>query len=418
MKCVLKAVEAIKDDLVEFTRTLVKIPSFTGQEEEVAKVVLAKLQEFGIDQSWIDEIGNVVGVLRGKSQGPNILLNGHLDVVPAGKLDNWRYDPFGAEIDADGNIRGRGTADMKGGLAALIFTMKIMKDLRDQGVEFPGDVIFSAVVFEEAAEMFGMDYLCKISLPKKELSFDICYLAEPTTGNINLGHRGKVEIVLKTQGRTAHSSQPLRGINALEKMLPVLDQIFNKMSRDLPGHPDLGQSSITVTNLVCRPGTLSIIPDECEASVDRRYIPGESPGSIVVEFEALFEEIKRRDPQFKANAGVRTFLEKSYTGYRKEVQKHHPVWIIEKDHPFVKKTQQALKRVGQKGNLGYFIGGVDGGMTAGLMGIPTIGYSGADENLAHTPDEHIPIKTLVEDTKAYAAILYQLFSLDKKHNSH
>jgi putative selenium metabolism hydrolase len=410
----LKAVEAIKDDLIEFTQTIVKIPSLTGEEEKVAKVVLAKLQDFGVDETWIDEIGNVIGVLRGQDRGPNILLNGHLDVVPAGRLESWRYDPFGAEIDANGNIQGRGTADMKGGLSALVFAMKLIKDIRDRGVELPGDVIFSAVVFEEAAEMFGMEYLCKKSLPSKELSFDVCYLAEPTTGKVNLGHRGKVELVVETQGRTAHSSQPWRGINALEKMVPVLNQIFNKAGQELPVHPDLGQCSITVTNIVCKPGALSIVPDECEISVDRRYVPEETPDGIVAEFEEILEEISKADPEFEASVRVRTLLEKSYTGYMKEVQKHHPVWIVERNHPFVQKTCQALKRIGQQGDMGYFLGGVDGGMTAGLMGIPTIGYSGADENLAHTSEENIPIKTLVEDTEAYVSIICELFDIHNK----
>ena len=408
----LKPIVAINKDLVEFCQTIVKIPSFTGQEEKVAKVILAKLLKFGIDEAWIDEIGNVIGVLRGQGQGPNILLNGHLDVVPAGELDNWRFEPFGAEIDSDGNMHGRGTVDMKGGLAALVFTMKLMKDIKDKGVSFPGNIIFSAVVHEEAAEMFGMDYLCRVSLPKKDLGFDICYLAEPTTGKINLGHRGKVEIVLKTHGRVAHSSQPWRGINALEKMTPVLDNIFNKMSHDLPSHPELGQCSITVTNAICRPGSLSVIPGECEISIDRRYIPGETPNRIVHDLETLLDSFKEKDPEFKASASVRTVLERSYTGYEKKVQKHHPVWMTAKDHPFVKKTQQALERIGKRGELGYFSAGVDGGLTAGLMGIPTIGYSGADEKLCHTPKEHISTVTLTEDTAAYVAILCELFDID------
>jgi len=407
-----KSVQGIKADLVEFTRTIVRIPSFNGEEEEVAKIVLAKLQEFGMDEAWIDGIGNVVAVLRGQGQGPNILLNGHMDVVPPGRLDHWRYNPFGAEIDGEGNLRGRGTVDMKGGLAALVFTMKMMKDLRAQGVQFPGDIIFSAVVFEEAAEMFGMEYLCKTTLPQKGLKFDVCYLAEPTGGYVNLGHRGKVEVVVETHGRTAHSSQPWRGINALEKMVPVLDQIFNHMSKNLPSHPELGQCSITITNLICKPGTLSIVPDNCEISVDRRYVPGETLDSIVAEFEEMLGEFKKTDPEFNATAYIRTFVEKSYTGYEKRVQKHHPAWIIEKDHPYVRKTCQAIKKVGRIGATGYFVGGVDGALTAGLMGIPTMGYSGADENLAHTYDEHIPIKTLVEDTEAYTAILCEMFTLN------
>ena len=121
--CAINIVEILRDDLVEFTQQIVRIPSITGEEGEIAKVILTKLREFGLDETWIDGIGNVVCVLRGQDDGPNILLNGHLDVVPAGRLENWLFDPFAAEIDNEGNIRGRGTADMKGGLAALVFTI-------------------------------------------------------------------------------------------------------------------------------------------------------------------------------------------------------------------------------------------------------------------------------------------------------
>ena len=203
---VLGKVEAIKDDLVQFAQEIVRIPSVTGEEGEVAKAVLAKLKEIGVDDAWIDGIGNVVGVLRGTGKGPNVMLNTHLDIVPAGRLENWQYDPFGAEIDQDGNIFGRGTVDIKGGTAAHIYTMKLLKDIRDkEGIPLPGDVIFSAVVYEEAAECFGMQYLCEKTLPEKNLTFDLCYLAEPTHGHVYLGHRGKVELVVTTRGETAHS---------------------------------------------------------------------------------------------------------------------------------------------------------------------------------------------------------------------
>jgi putative selenium metabolism hydrolase len=410
--CAMKAIEANRDDLIKFTQEIVRIPSVTGSEGEVAKAVLAKLQEIGVDETWIDGIGNVVGVLRGQGRGPNIMLNSHLDIVPAGRVENWKYEPFGAQIDGEGNIRGRGTVDIKGGLAAHLFAIKVMKDLRDLGTGLPGDLLFSAVVYEEAAEMFGMEYLCKTTLPEKGLTFDLCFLGEPTNGHVILGHRGKVEIVVTTRGVTAHSSTPWAGINALAKMVPVLDCIFNKMCLNMPSHPDLGQASITVTNLICRPGALSITPDECEISIDRRYVPGETLITIVAEFEALFEEIKKGDPQFEASVRVRTFHEKSYTGYEKDVQKHHPVWCIEQNHPFVEKTVQALKKVGQPAEFGYWKFGTDGSMTAGLMGIPTIGFSWADERLAHTPEEHIPIKALVDTTVGYAAILCQLFGID------
>ncbi|MFW6149771.1 MAG: hypothetical protein ACOC6D_07925, partial [Atribacterota bacterium] len=103
----IREVERLKKEVVDFTQKIIRIPSFTGQEEELAGVILEKLREFNLDDAFIDEIGNVVGVIRGNTEnnGPSILLNGHLDIVPAGNLENWNeYDPFGAEIDGKGNI--------------------------------------------------------------------------------------------------------------------------------------------------------------------------------------------------------------------------------------------------------------------------------------------------------------------------
>lgn len=122
----------VENDLVEFAGELVRIPSVTGNEGGVATALLAKLQSIGVDESWIDEAGNVIGVPYGSNYGPNILLSGHLDVVPPGRQDSWDFDPFVGDIDQKGRLRGRGSTDMKGRLAALVFAMKLMKDLRSE----------------------------------------------------------------------------------------------------------------------------------------------------------------------------------------------------------------------------------------------------------------------------------------------
>jgi putative selenium metabolism hydrolase len=290
-----KKVQEVQEDLVKFTQEILRIPSVTGTEGDLAKVVLAKLQEICVDEAWIDGIGNVVGVLRGSGKGPNVMLNSHLDIVPAGRRENWQHEPFGAEIDPEGNIYGRGAVDIKGGMAAHMYTMKLLKEIRDElGVPLPGDVIYSSVVYEEAAECFGMEYLCEKTLPESGLSFDVCYLAEPSHGVVTLGHRGKVEIVVTTRGETAHSSTPWAGVNALQLMVPVLDNIFNVMPQKFGTHPELGEASITVTNLICRPGGLSIIPDEAEISIDRRYLPGETLDTMSKSSKTCSSSSRRR----------------------------------------------------------------------------------------------------------------------------
>ncbi len=409
----IELIKEIQKELIEFTQEMIKIPSFTGEEGELANVILNNLEDFGMDNAFIDGIGNVVAVIKGQENGLNILLNGHLDVVPVGNIRNWHpYDPFGGEIDHQGNIHGRGAADLKGGLSVQLYLMKLLKLLQDRGASFKGNLIFSAVVHEEAAEMFGIEYLCKQTFPDKKLSCDLVLLCEPTGLDLVLGQRGKVEIVLKTKGQTAHSSTPQAGINALEKMMPVLDHIFKKMSNSMSKHPLLGKSSVTVTNLVCRPGALSIIPDECEISIDRRYMPGERVEELLEEFELLFEEIKKNDPQFEAIVCVRKLVERSYTGYEKEVQKYHPPWITDEEHPLVQKTLLAVKKIGQHPEIKYWKFGTDGSMTAALMGIPTIGYSGTEERYAHTPDERVNIEMIMQSLEGYFSIISELLELE------
>lgn len=407
------AVLELKQDIIEFTQEMIRIPSYTGDEEALARSILAKLNAWGIDDAFIDGIGNVVGVVYGHQPGPGIMLNGHLDVVPPGDLENWKaFDPFGGEIDAEGNIRGRGASDLKGGLAAQLFALKLVQDLKQTGTTINGNLIFSAVVNEESATMFGMEYLMHQTLAEKDLDCDLVFLCEPSGLDVILGHKGKVELVVTTKGRTAHSSNPKAGRNALQKMVPVLDAIFNEMSADIDSHPLLGDSSVTVTNLICRPGTLSIIPDECEISVDRRYLPGQRIEDLLEEFKTVFRRIEARDPHFQATVATRQFTEKSYTGYEKKVQKFHPPWITDDNHDFVRQTLSALEGIGQNPSTGYWHFGTDGSMSAGLMGIPTIGYSGAREQYAHTADEQINIDMLVRSVEGYYAIVCKLLGLN------
>ena len=408
-----KTIADLQQEVVQFTQDIIKIQSYTGEEKELADCLLQKLLEFDLDEAFIDGIGNVVGLIRGNETGTNVMLNSHLDIVPAGNIDNWHgFDPFGGAIDDNGNIRGRGAADLKGGMSVQLYTMKLIKSLKDQGLKPRGNLIFSAVVHEEAAEMFGMEYLCQKTLPEKNLAVDFVILCEPTGLNVVLGQRGKVELVVRTKGRTAHSSNPKAGINALEKMVPVLNHIFNTMNKNITRHKLLGDSSITVTNLVCKPGALSIIPDECEISIDRRYMPEQHIEDLIKEFESLFAELKKEDPEFDADVCARKILERSYTGYEKEVQKYHPPWIVDEANPLVKRSLKALRAVGQNPQINYWKFGTDGSMTAGLLSIPTIGYSGTEESYAHTPEEMVNIDMMMQSLDGYYAIITDLLEID------
>jgi len=293
------------------------------------------------------------------------------------------------------------------------FAFKVIQEAVNQNkISLSGDIIFSGVVNEESVGMLGMQYLLENTMPKHNLKCDIVYLCEPTSNNLALGHRGKVEIVVKTFGKTAHSSQPKLGINAFEKMIPVADAIFYRMGSKLKSDPVFGESSITITNCIVKPGTLSIVPDECEISVDRRYMPGETLEEILEDFNNLFRELKSKDKDFNATAEARMLHETTWTGFKKSSKKYHPPWKVDKNLDFVQKTFVALKSVGQNPGDYYWKGGTDGSMTCAIHNIPTIGYSGAEVEWAHKPNEQVSISEMLKTFDGYIAIVCSLMGLD------
>ena len=403
-----------KNDYVDFLKKLIAIRSVTGNEKEAAEFLKTFFTENSFDECFIDGCGNIVAVLKGKGEGPSVMLNGHLDTVPEGNRKDWfPYNPYEAEFDNDGNLYGRGTSDMKGGLTSLVFTMLHFKKLKDSGFSLPGDLIFSGVVHEEAAEMLGMEYLLEKTFPEKEIKCDLVCLAEATDGNLAIGQRGKIELVIKTKGKTAHSSKPKEGINALEKMVPVLDYIFNTMPGTVKSSDIFGEGTVTVTDCRVKPGALSVIPDECEISVDRRYMPEETIESLLEEFENLFKELKKKDSEFNAEVSARFYNETSYTGYSKKIMKYHPPWMMDKNNIYVQKAFEALKKAGQYPSIKYWTAGCDGSMSCGVHKIPTIGYSWALEKWAHKPQERVNIEKMIETVDGYIEIVKNVMEIKK-----
>jgi len=409
-----KIVQENREDYLAFLKKLVSINSQPGEEKNVAEFILEEFKKIDGVEAFIDGAGNVIAVIRGDGRGPNVMLNGHMDVVPPGSLDNWgEIDPF-TPVVLDGELYGRGIADMKGGLGAQIYAFKaFLECVVKRGKKLPGDLTFVGVVQEEPATMFGIEYVFDHTMQDHGLKCDVVYIGEPTGTDLVIGQRGKVELVIKTYGRCAHSSAPQEGVNALEMMVPVLEDIFShtgiELQTDALGWP----TPITVTNCIVKPGgTLSVIPDECELSVDRRYAPGQALDDLLEEFELIFKRLSTRYPEFKASVEPRSFEAKSWTGYTKRVKKFHPPWEIDKDSDFVKKTVKALHGVGQTPEYRYSPAGTDGGMTCALHGIPTMMYSGPDGCWAHQPKERANVEKLVASYEGYIAILAELYGLD------
>jgi putative selenium metabolism hydrolase len=409
----LKAVEDRKNEYLEFMKKVISLKTLTCEEKPMADFLIDFFEGLGIDV-FRDGAGNVVAKIPGEGKGPNILMNGHMDAVHEGSLDAWKpYEPYTPTIEGD-LLYGRGICDMKGGLSAQCMAMKTIKEeYVDKGHKLPGDLYFLGVVQEEPAEMFGMEYFFNHTVPEHNIKVDLVYLGEPSSNDVVVGQRGKVELVVRTYGKVAHSSAPEQGINAIQLMVPVLDRLFKHEGINLVTDEKTGVSNITVTNITASPGgNLSVIPDICEISVDRRYATSQTIDDLVKEFEDMFAEIKKEIPEFKATVEPRVYTETSYTGYTTDVKKAHPAWDTGKDDPYVLKSLEALHDLGQDPDVKYWLFGTDGGCTQAEHGIPTIGYSGGEEPQAHQAKEHVSITEMNKTYEGYVAMLAKIYGID------
>jgi putative selenium metabolism hydrolase len=400
---ILETAAKLNEDMQSFARALIQTPSLSGDEKAVAELCKAQMIQLGYDEVFIDGIGNVVGILRGSGEGCNVMFNSHMDHVDPGNEALWDYPPYGGVME-NGYIHGRAASDVKGGLAAQIYAGAL---LRQAGIPLRGDYIVTGVVQEEPAEMFGIQFLCDKTLPERGLRFDLMISSEATGLNLFLGHRGRVEIKVVTEGRTSHGSAPWRGINAVTKMMPVLERI-NRLAETLPTHPVLGKSTLALTNITCSPGRLSIIPDVCTVSLDRRLLPDETGEAALAEIETILSELSQKDPDFKAHAQIRTVHETSWTGFAADCEKKMGAWLIRPDHPLVIETVKALHSIGQTPDFGKWDFATDASYVTGVLSIPTIGYSPMEEQYAHTPQDRVSTDMMLKALAGYAAIAHRI----------
>jgi len=186
-------------------------------------------------------------------------------------------------------------------------------------------------------------------------------------------------------GRTSHGSAPWLGINAIYKAMPLISVMKDELYPGLPEDEHLGQASLSLNIIECSPGSLSIVPDKCMLSIDRRTIPGETAETALAEIQGAIDDLGAEDEEFEAEVEVKTAVEESYTGVEYEVAKEMYPWKIDEDHPFVEAAATALEELDEPVKYGYWDFGTDASKTAGIDKKPSIGYSPMQEQYAHTP---------------------------------
>jgi acetylornithine deacetylase len=271
------------------------VPGAPG-EAEIAHYIAHWLEQKDIEVQLVESISgrpNVVGIARGTGGGRTLMLNGHMDTVGVENMSH-PHQP----VIKEGRLFGRGSYDMKGGLAACMSAIAAAR----KG-HLRGDVIFTAVIDEEYASAGTLELA-------ERFHADAAIVAEFTELQLILAHRGFVWLEIETIGRAAHGSRPDLGVDAIARMGPVLVELakLDQRLRSHPTHPLLASGSLHAS-LIKGGQELSTYPEHCILSVERRTLPGESPEMVEAELVGIIQNIKRIYPSF--NAVIRRGIDRS-----------------------------------------------------------------------------------------------------------
>lgn len=422
-----KITEEISSQMIKFCGEMIKIPSLSGDEGDMADLVFSQLESLGYDEVFKDDWGNVCGIVRGEKDGPTIMYNGHMDIVTEGDSSEWGgYDPYGAQIDIakifdkynekEEEVKvmhGRGASDMKCGLGAQIFTGAALVKLREQGIKWKGDFLLAAVVMEENGEMMGTIKLCENELPARDIKVDGMVCAEPSDLKLALGHRGRMEIKVTVHGKSCHGSSPWLGINAVEKAAKLIVAVNEKFSKDVKTDENLGKAGIALTIIECEPAALCIVPDKCHITYDRRLVPGETVEDALNEIKEIANHIEKNDPEFKADVSINSAVRSSYTGKSESIESKKDVWIIDKEHPFIQACSQGLVDSDEEVRYEYWPFSTDIPQIGSIMKKPAVGFSAGQKLYIHNGEEKIRLDYLEKSLEANVNMFLRITELDE-----
>lgn len=377
------------EELVELLGLLVETESITGNEKNIVDTLSGIFTSLGLESIRMPS-GSIAGVLNGKEKGPTVLIDGHVDTVPIPDINKWTYDPFKL-TRSSGLLYGRGTSDMKGGVAAAIGAVSGIKNLKK------GRVVISCTVEEER---FG-------GLTAREMSSffkpDKVIIAESTHCRINIGQRGRCEVVVTAKGRSCHSSNPEMGHNAVLEAVKAIEEIGRiEVKRD----PLLGEGIMVLTDIISSPYPgMSIVPEKCRITYDRRTLPGETMESVIEPINDILKE-----KSIDAFASVAFGDTTTYTGKRLSSYRFFPSWKMDENDAFVTLSREALEKEGIYRGLGHYAFCTNGSHYMGEALIPAIGYGPGEEKCAHIVDEYISEEDLFTAKRGMRAILEALLS--------
>lgn len=290
-----------KDRVLALLSDLIRIDSVNPSlvpggkgEHDIARFLCKYMEDAGLQvhyQEFAPGRANAIGVLKGAGGGKSLLLNGHIDTVGTGGMT---VPPFVPTVEG-GRVYGRGSFDMKGGVAAMV---EAVDAIRRSGERLRGDVIVTCVGDEEYASL-GTEAIVR------EYRADAAINCEPTGLDLVLAHKGFAWIRASVQGKAAHGSLPWAGVDAITKAGKLLAAVDDMATRRLAEktHPLVGSPSVHAS-LISGGAELSTYPASCVVELERRTVPGEDRDTVVAEMDDLVKRLEREDPTFKAAVDV------------------------------------------------------------------------------------------------------------------
>ncbi|MGH3458125.1 M20 family metallopeptidase [Aeromicrobium sp.] len=374
--------------LVALTQDLVRVPGENppGEEAATAAVLATAAESCGLtvesDEAAPDRPNLIVTLAGG--DGAGLLLLGHTDVVPVGTA--WSGDPFSGDL-RDGRIHGRGSTDMKGGLAACLVAMDAV---RRAGVEPRGPVLLAALVDEEDTGLGIRHHMAHGSMPP----LAGCIVAEPTDLQTVIAARGDSYLDYRVRGRAAHAGSPSDGRNAItgaSRIIADLQQWHESLAAE--AHPLAGPATVSVGTISGGQGT-SIVAAECHLTADRRLLPHEAPDAVLAEAQTRLDALDLARDDLDADLTMAMAMPGFATGA---------------DEPWVRSVDAALADAGGPGlPLGGWTAACDGGFVA-ERGIPVVVLGpGSVSEQAHRADESVAVDELVTAARAYALSILRL----------
>lgn len=374
-----------RQELVTLLCSLIQFPSENppGNEKAVALFIADVLRGEGIEvdiQEAVADRPNVIARLKGQQPGKRLILNVHSDVVPCGS--GWSVDPFAAVIDGE-RIIGRGAADMKSGVAAMMYAAILIKRRR---YAFSGEIVLLFNVDEERINL-GMEHFVA-----QGVEADYAIIGEPTSLEICVAHKGVSRTRLTTHGTAGHAAKTRNPDSAINKMAVLLPGLLEECRRvKQKHHPLLGNASMLVTTI--NGGSApNIVPQSCVIEIDRRVLPEERRNEINDSLQIALAE-----------SGLKPQQDYSLDNYL-----FIPASAFEESHPLVEAAFQAVDALTGAAKKTIFDATCEAPFFSVGCQIPTIILGPGDLAQAHVKDEYVKIEELHQAAQIYTSLALHL----------